>query len=111
MCTKINKNQLVRSAIEYPAIGKIAIQVSSYLGVPFVFFGPLALLTPGSKDTRVYSGDAFIFVFFGTFFGKKFGRYSYQYITLYNFEEADLLLFTTFRKNLRFGEAERALMQ
>ena len=33
------------------------------------------------------------------------------WLTLYNFEEADLLLFTTFRKNLRFGEAERALMQ
>jgi len=29
----------------------------------------------------------------------------------YNFEEANLLLFTTFRKNLRFGEAERAHIQ
>ena len=33
------------------------------------------------------------------------------YLTLYNFEEANLLLFTTFRKNLRFGEAERAHIQ
>jgi len=32
-------------------------------------------------------------------------------VTLYNFEEANLLLFTTFRKNLRFGEAERAHIQ
>jgi len=32
-------------------------------------------------------------------------------LTLYNFEEANLLLFTTFRKNLRFGEAERAHIQ
>ena len=32
-------------------------------------------------------------------------------LTLYDFEEAIWLLFTTFRKNLRFGGAERALMQ
>ena len=48
-----------------------------YLDTPFVFFGPFALLTPGSKDTRVYFGDAFIFVFFGTFSAKKFETHSY----------------------------------
>jgi hypothetical protein len=37
--------------------------------------------------------------------------HKYDLITLYNFEEAIWLLFTTFRKNLRFGEAERAHIQ
>ena len=41
--------------------------------------------------------------------GRIFGVVSL--LTLYNFEEANLLLFTTFRKNLRFGEAERAHIQ
>jgi len=33
------------------------------------------------------------------------------FFSLYDFKEADLLLFHHFRKNLRFGEAECALMQ
>jgi hypothetical protein len=56
------------------------------------------------------------------FKGNRFGRFAqvsvereffctYCTVSLYNFEEANLLLFTTFRKNLRFGEAERAHIQ
>jgi len=58
-------------------------------------------------ETFFFAFPAFFLSFF-LFFER--GGYD-VYLTLYNFEEANLLLFTTFRKNLRFGEAERAHIQ